>query len=903
MIQLKNLELPSSLVTFTDMKVNVEYALRARILSMSNYSGYPLASNVTGRLQRLFDFSSMESILKSCITNRNMVKFAGDVLALVPIMRTDKYQMSRADVGAFITNHAAAHGMSQLSTEDIDFISYLMTSSESMVSNWVLEHTDSPDANLHLLFAKLYGELLTSLGTDRVETIHCYDADSDKITTLQETPRGSMLAAEMTKRKVKTKIKGTEVSQEETNELQYMITVEVLASMRMLDHLHSLFMSIEPWHIFISPRTTADTNTNQTRSKSLQLMAGYLHSVMLYPYHLKAEMFLGLYDKVQKWLIPLPEMPVHLKEQYDLTIRNTDTLGAMVDAHSVLGINDFERSDVINSNINNFFREQIGLLGLTNIDNLALAEAAKVVNFNLNDLKTLGEPQYQSTLLAQPVKQLTIVPSVAQALMVADVMENFVMNCSSSIAGLSSRFHTPEVLDKLKTLAFRVEVTYLPKISPTLNPQQSSPNNMIKGKLMYSSHLPANTRSYDLHIQRELINSIFTPNSSMNNFNTKYIINDEVRESLQKLIPKFGHTLMPESLHSGSHSYSRTAILASVETRKSLIEQLTDISYPLFTRAVVSNLFLMDLATVFSSFALIYTIPGQVGVGDIYKIKTNGAGMDGQSFQQIHGYGSPYGTDYKGLADIQGTIAASDYLPIAPGVAMVLLSKIPSVTMNLKIEADFINQHPYPYFSANGETIEVGDLVMAKPMTNFALMPAPLNAYSPAKFFLDRNYVFQNQQVYIEVNLNQIATPSSSSDGFNAPFQVRSWGYEKYSYFAQYITPGTYGPVGVATSVHDETTSAGSEAKRISDMVKQAEEKMAAMDVNKPTDIIANASPNLVKESDVKVEITAGEPTIVKPVAKHVEVKKEDEPIIESEIKKEEKKKDEDTEDDVTDTN
>lgn len=899
MIQVKNLELPPSLVTFTDMQVNVEYALRARILSMTNYSGYPLASNVTGRLQRLFDFSSVESTFKSCVTNRNMVKFAGDVLALVPIMRTDKYQMSRADVGAFIVNHAAAHGMSQLSTEDVDFISYLMTSSESMVSNWVLEHTDSPDANLHLLFAKLYNELLTSLGTDRVETIHCYDADLDKISTLQDTPRGSMLSSEMSKRKSKPKTKGADVSQEETNELQYMITVEVLASMRMLDHLHALFMSIEPWHIFISPRTSADANTNPTRSKSLQLMAGYLHSVLLYPYHLKAEMFLGLYDKVQKWLIPLPEMPNHLKEQYDLTIRNTDTLGAMVDAHSVLVVNDFERSDVINSNINNFFREQIGLLGLTKIDNLALAEAAKVVNFNLNDLKTLGEPQYQSTLLAQPVKQLTIVPSVAQALMVADVMENFVMNCSSSIAGLSSRFHTPEVLDKLKSLAFRVEVTYLPKISPTLNPQQSSPNSMIKGKLMYSSHLPANTRSYDLHIQRTLINSIFTPNSSMADFNTKYIVNDEVRESLQKLIPKFNNTLMPESLHSGSHSYSRAAILASVETRKSLMEALTSISYPLFTRAVVSNLFLMDLATVFSSFALIYTIPGQVGVGDIYKIKANSAGMDGQSFQQVHGYGSPYGTDYKGLADIQGSISAADYLPIAPGVAMVLLTKIPSVTMNLKIEADFINQHPYPYFSANGETVEAGDLVMAKPMTNFALMPAPLNKYSPAKFFLDRNYVFQNQQVYIEVNLNQIATPSASSDGFSAPFNVRGWSFEKYSYFAQYITPGSYGPAGVATSVHDEGTAQGAEGKRISDMVKQAEEKMAAMDINRPHDIIANSSDNILKQSDVKIEADREKPA---PVGdpnpkKQEEPKEEIKPVEEEEKKK--KKEDDDTDDDL----
>jgi len=846
MLQLKNLELPKKLVTFTDLQSNVEYALKARILSMSNYSGYPIASNVTGRLQKQFDFSSVKNLLESAVRNRNLVKFAGDVLNLVPIASMQKYQMSRADVGAFITNHAAAHGMTELSTEEKDFVSYLMTSSESMASHWLLEHSSSPESNLHLKFANMYSELLMALGTDHVAEISCYDADSDKISTLLDTPRGSLLSADISKKK-NDKKKGEKI---DDSELRHMITVEVLSTMRILDHFHALFMSMEPWHMFISPRTTAETNTNVARAGSLQLMAGYMHSLLLYPYHLKAEMFLGLYEKVQKWLVPLPAMPAHLKTQYDETIRHTDTLGAVADAHEVINANDFESDDVINSSLVNFYREQIGLLGMGKIDTEAVLAAAKAVGFSLNDLKTLGDPQYQNTLLAQPIRQLTIIPSVIQALMVADVMENFVMNCSSSIAGLSSRFHSPVVLDKLKTIAFKVHVTFLPKLTPVLDPKQVSENVMDGGKLSFAAHLPGATRSYDLHIQRDLINTVFTPGRAIEKFNTQFIINEDIRSGLEKLLPRFTQTLMPESLHSGFHSISREAIIGSVESRRSLFENLTGMSYPLMARAVVSNLFLMDFATTMSSFCFVFESPGQVGVGDIYKIQANRSGPSDYSL--VQGYGSPFGTSYEGLMSMQNDLKPEDYLPIAPGVAIVLLKTIPALTFNLKVEEDFINQHPYPYFASNGDSFAVTDFVYAKPLVNFALMPAPASKYHPAKFFLDKNYVYANQQVYIEVNLNQIATPAKRHDGFNAPFTKRNWSFEKYQYFAEYVTPGDYGPAGVATSLHEGDSAASTEAKRVSDMVKAAEEKMKAMDVDKPQDKIVDADPSLVKESQIK---------------------------------------------------
>lgn len=278
MIQLKNLEQPPKMVMFTDLAVNLEYALKSRILSMTNYSGYPQASNVTGRLQKQFDFSNIKSMLHSTIKNRNLVKFAGDVLALVPIANMQKYQMSRADVGAFVTNHAAAHGMHALTTEEKDFISYLMTSSESMASNWILEYSDAPDANLHLKFANLYTELLSLLDTTRVEAVWTYDAGQDVLATLLSTPKGLLISTDFDARKKANKDKTVDDS-----ELRYMINIEILSLMRIVDHYHSLFMSIDPWHIFLSPRTNENTGLNTQRASSLVLMAGYLHSLLIYP--------------------------------------------------------------------------------------------------------------------------------------------------------------------------------------------------------------------------------------------------------------------------------------------------------------------------------------------------------------------------------------------------------------------------------------------------------------------------------------------------------------------------------------------------------------------------------------------------------------------------------------------
>lgn len=900
MIQLKNLELPPKLVMFTDLRANVAYALKARILSMANYSGYPQASNVTGRLQRQFDFSTMEQVLVHFVKNRNLVKFAGDVLNLIPIANMQKYQMSRADVGAFITNHAAAHGMHELTVEEKDFVSYLMTSSESMASNWMLEFSDSEDNNLHLQFSRLYKELLDTLGTDSTSAVFCYSADGDKVTSLLDSPKGALLGNDYTDRVRKAK-PGEKV---DNSELVHMITVEVLSNMRILDHLHALFMSQEPWHIFISPRTNEGTGLNITRAQSLQLMAGYLHSLLLYPYHLKAEMFLGLYEKIQTWLIPLPAMPAHLKEHYDSTIRHTDVLGAGEDARAVLSANDFENEVVINSTISNFYREQIAILGLTKIDEKATTAASKVTGFSLNDLKTLGEPQYQGILLAQPVIQLTIVPSVTQALMVADVMDKFVMNCCSAIAGLSSRFHVPLVLDKLKSLAFRVSVTFLPKINPVANPKKVSENVMIGGDLKLSSHLPGSTRSYDLHIQRSLINTVFTPGTAISNFKSLFIVNENTRQMLEKQVPRFTQTLLPESIHPGFKSISREGVSRSLETRKSLFEDLTGMSYPLFTRAVVSDLFVKDLATVMSSFCLVFETPGQVGVGNIYKLEVNGAGQDGGSYSLINGYGHPYGLDYQGLMNYQDDIKPEQYLPIAPGIAIVLLVKIPTISFDLKIDPDFINLHPYSYFSANGEGGTVGDFVYAKPLTNFSFMPVPISEPILAKFFLDRNYVFVNQQVYIEVNLDQIAVVESNTDGFKAPFNVRDWSGEKYNYFAQYITPGTYGPAGVATSINATETTASLEAKRVSDMVKAAEAKMIEMDENKPTQKIVDASPAMIKESDIKdlgevIGTSKKEEPKKESPAPKIEPKVEVAPEIEIIGKKKKDEDDEDTEDDA----
>lgn len=887
MIQLQNLNLPDKLVTFRHMKHSLMHSLKCRLLSLSNMSGYPIASNVTGRLQRHFDFSSMQSLLSTSMKVRDLVKFSGDVLELIPIVQMHRYQLSRVDVGAFITNHAAAHGMESMSTEETDFVSYLMTSSESLSSNWLLEHSDSSDSNLHLKMAKLYQSLIDALSTTDMSMIKAYDADNDKVVTLADTTRGAELKSD-----IESKLKAKKITADyATAAYSHFICIEVVAQMRILDHMHSLFMSMAPWSLFLTPRTTAEPNTNVTRAQSLRLMAGYLHSLLLYPYHLKAELFLGLYDRIQTWLLPLPSMPSHLREQYDLTIRHTDALGAQEDAQAILTSQDFSSSEITRGSITNFFREQLRLVGLDGIDAEAATAVSKTTGFKLSDLATLGKPEYQAALLAQPIKQLTIVPSVTKALMVAEVMEQFVQMATSSIAGLSSRYHAPKVLEKLKAVNFRVPITILPSLLPTINPKEVTDGTMDMGKLHYTTNIAASTRDYDLHIQRRLVNTVFTPDQAIAQFRPKVLVNESTRLNLIKLLPKYSQMLAPSVMFPGSSSVSRDAISESTEMRRTLIETLTGMSYRLFSNACVSELYLKDLATAMSSWCLLFATDS-VGGMDIYT-NTDVTKTNVGDYKLVSGYGHPWGSTYKGLLDTQGTLKPEDYLPIAPGVAICLLKKVPLPTFNLTVEPNFINQHPYNFFACNSETEVVGDFVYSKPMVHLALMPPPNSAYSPAKFFLNRNYVFMNQQLYIEVNLNQIAVPAKHNDGFDSKLVKHNWSFEKYQFFADYVTGPQYGPADIATSLHSDATEASAAAAKVSDMVKAAEKKMQEMDENKPEQNVIHASDSPVKAGDLKA-LTPDKPeseSKPNPPAPKPEKKEEKE-----EEKKEEEKKDEEEE-------
>jgi hypothetical protein len=326
MKKLTQQSLPDKLGGFRSFKPLINAAVNQRNAMMIPLSGYPVASHVIDQIQRSLKFDSMKSLLQSLKDLRDLVRLASDVLSTIPLANVSKQQFNRNDLTSYITSNAAALGQAAVTLADnaklIDLVAYMITSSETPESAWILDMPNG-DSNRFLQIQKLY----TSLGDADEDACWVYDPESEKIVEMTSLRRYRDMAR-------KNSAAGKEAQTQTTKSA--MTNLLMLSHIKVVDHLYCLTNDTHIWDNFLSVRSNPDPSQNVERATSLKIFAAYLHSVLMYFHFWSIEAFMATYKGLEAWVTTFPVIPEHTLATYNNIVRKYDVFETNRDAAELL---------------------------------------------------------------------------------------------------------------------------------------------------------------------------------------------------------------------------------------------------------------------------------------------------------------------------------------------------------------------------------------------------------------------------------------------------------------------------------------------------------------------------------------------------------------------------------------
>lgn len=835
-----NLPLDTSLAYITSYQGVIRSAINMRTVALSNLSGYPIATQVVGKIQREFKLGSYKELLESILKMRNIALTAAEVINTIPILKVDRYQLERTEIDDYIKSMTKSTGGYTFTEADRGLIAFMITSSESSEHSWLLDLADSKD-NLFIKLLALYdsanyqkASIADGIISDAADASRqsFYDPTEDKIIAVKDNPRvKAVLKDVLLKGK---KIKDEKAISSATADLNDAMIINSICSIRVIDHIWSLLTSQDIWANFITPRTSVDPSLNLERANGLQLFASYLHSILMYSSIFQTELFMAVYNRLGEWVTTFPPLPSELQQQYETIVKKHDYLGAASDVTAVLNSTDQAPGYDTDSKLMGLPSESLKFFGLEDtIKKIRQEIKPEFASLKLTDLKSLTSEDYSYVLLSQPVAEYNMVYPLTETLLIGGAVKTRLMEAVAGLVPGIPRFFSQSAVDgKLRklgvTLSFPIGYQMGSTVSMTYGTTIESRNGIVP----FRSNTPVDSYDWKMHIRKDENMALLSTASLDSKYTPKFIINADKAAHLRAILKHEWKGLLPSSLVQGDFYFTHKMLQSDELLLRDLFQIISGQGYEWITRTIGNPYLSRMWATFLSSWASLYVVKSDKA-SDVTDILA----------AQVIGYGKPYGKEYEILSGIQKKpTSLADFIQITDGVFIKLHDKIPTPSRELKVDADFYLLHPYYYFQGNS-TIDVSKWILSDGLLNFAFTPTLPDVDVPS-YFLDKRYAYINEAIYLQTN--PMFTPQKITGfGSGIGISTREWNRDRHREWITLKVPGSYGSSSVSQSINLN------DVQQVVDVVKKWENEVDKVETAAPSANLEKAPREAIKGGDL----------------------------------------------------
>lgn len=844
----------SNAAVVTEMSAHLPKLLRQRQINVSRLSGYPRGLHSIGALQQLIKLDSMKELLESLQRIQMIMELTAQVIESMDGVKIDRHQLDRTAIETYVKQLVTASRLSiVLSDVDYDLISFLIVSFEANKEAWVLD-TDTVAFPMHQKFLALYKEVLTGLPGSELPYL---------VPSTMQISTFSLRLKKTVKSEAKKKSSGSGGPNEssEVGENPAGILSHRLALTRIIDHVYSLLLSTDLWYSFVAPRTRADVSTSLERAASLRTFAFYLRSLLIYPEFFALEAYLDTYERIQKWLTYFPPIPDHVSKQLENIVRSNDVLHARQDVRemftSFAALGETEHMITLAQEM----LEDFGLVRA--IETAASAVSAATPSGSLADLKALGKREYIPLVAGAAVSSFNALPTLTALVVLSESVSKQITLAVANLIPALAKGVDEKSIDRLMRLVLVPKLPFTIPCAVTARITKGSLKYADSSALVMDTAAPSFTEAYHAYIRKEASLSLISDATLLTTYAAKEVemaVDRSRAAALREILNKQWQTMLPIQLAAGNEVMSSRSVSASFRTVRSLLERLTGVSYEVLMRQSTLPHVQKDLATVFSGFCLLY-----LDQDSAFSLLTSEADMTVDPsvlprLQLIVGAGKPYGKDYVGLQTIQ-TADEKDrpYIKLGNGLFCRFHDTLPTVTDSLVTTDNiFMLQHPHNYFSADGETFQVSEFVLAEGLSNFALFPLPSPVPLPVTK-LTLGYAYPLTGIF--VNTDQFYAPLMGDKGreeYALAVLKKDWHRDRTGYYTEYITFGAY---GVTTNSLDSTTAleqteAADTSIAQSMMVLEEMMDKSAVEQNHAEEVVAKQGPAVLADKGVQTLAT-----------------------------------------------
>lgn len=846
MLKLKNLQLPKKLAAVVPLKEILNHSVHFRCSAMMDMGGYPVSAHVVGKIQASFELGDYKSLLESIVRLRKIVRLAADALDIIPLARIDRAQMNRTELIAFITANAPNFGVTGLTPDDYEFAAYLISSSESVDTSWMLQFT-TDQTNRFKRLSELYKLALlgTAIRPDKAGTDleiadnglgFVYDPVAEKIVSFLQLSTISETAEVW---------RNSSDPNEKANcekQLNQSLVIYLAASVRVIDHISLLLNSTTAWSAFLNIRKSAiDTSGNTERTRTLHLFSGYLQSLLIYPHIFNLEMVKQCYDSVQSVYLQFPPLPGSLVAKYDQGIHTYDVLNAREDVASILNVWS-TKHETEGGTIVPLIEETMMIMGAGAAYTRALAAVASATTpIALTSLEVLSNPDYNPYMLSHPVAEVEMFSGITRTLFMGDIMKKIIVNAVEQIIYATPLYLNDEIIDGVKRAGFKIPFNWCQPLALTGTVTKTSSPRMESGSLKYHTLLPRHTYDYRFEMRRTSLNKIFKQSTYTNNGSTflpKFGINYTHAARLRTITELNWRSLYPTFMVPGDYVYTKDLIASNDEQKRRLLESISQNQWELIIRTIANPQSQKMWATFLSSFACLYVTATDITL-DAKGLPTAASISSGV---QVEGYGRPYGASYAMLASKQNPAKPDDVLTIGSNAFIKFHDRIAVPSLDIDAADDFYLGYPFYYFKANGAWVDVKEWIMDDGLLHMSMFKLSA-AYNAPQILLDRKYAYLNDELYAQLNLlYSLPEDADSEASISYPAAVTSWRHDRLTHWLQYITVGAYGP--------SEAQAAG-ESTAITAMIEKTEAALKEVEINNPANAAQKAAANPVTQIGV----------------------------------------------------
>lgn len=846
MEKIKGRSLPPNLTQIRSIEPSLHATWNARANMLSQFHGYPEPGQIVNLARAYLDISSRDNLKDGIMKLRDCAYLASKAIVDILAIRLDKYVLNQKDIIEYLDDTLPKYSQFSVSNADKEFIAQLIVSFEVQDVNWLLDLSDVKSENLYCRFLDLYSEcnrVSTPSGefvkkqividpTSIAGMAKYYDPEKKAL-----SPLSSFLVASERYSVAEAKLAGLQEKSPEYGKTLNNVWAEMrseevmynLADIRLIDHVFCLFMDLDIWRSFITPKTKKDDpQQNFERAKGLSTLSSYLHSLLIYPHIFRFELFKTSYEKLEAWQGSFPFIAEHVMLNYKKFISDIDFLGAKEDAVSLSEAYQSTKDDNLEVGVAVQFMEMVEIYGV--------AEKIKSITgkplpsrLALKDSYKLNDPSWSYLIDAVQLADLMIFDNTAARRALKNLFSNMVDQAVLTIAKDTNLFYSPEAMERLVALNIKVPFKFHGYISASYYYKKAAQFAFTKGKLNFRYYAVMDNAELTRSMRNDQVYVINTASdivSSRSDIAVGY--DEDVASKFRAAMMKEWGGYYPADLFQGETILERTQFAKSPLQVEAFLSRISSENYSIIRTNIEFTGVKEPWATNLSSCALLY-----------HKNATNG------NFQLISGYGMPYGVTYQELANLQGVVAPEDFIPI-PGTSLglVFLKRIPMPTHVMDVGTMYLLT-PYYYFKGNGNGRIVDRFTTGPGLLHMAMRPVVPITEKPGYLF-DKLHVYLNDTLTMQNNRQMSFDASHNpAETFSFPIQIQKWNKEKNAINLEWWSLSPYSSSSAHGSVATGETNETLTARLIAEQEQGLKDAIKNTPINHPATPVVLPSLNL----------------------------------------------------------